>query len=95
MRTVYKYPVQPGKFTLHLPRTHEVLSVQVQHGDPFVWVLVDTDAPHVPCSFLVVPTGGDMGSTYWDYVGTFQLEGGALVFHLFAESKDSHSRRCA
>lgn len=43
-RTIWKYPVSAGDFTLELPRGGEVLAVDVQYGDPFMWVLVNPDA---------------------------------------------------
>jgi hypothetical protein len=62
----------------------------VQHGQPCIWarVVVDKDHPLRERWFRVAGTGhpleGTMPSDHdGDYVGTFQLSDGALVFHVF------------
>lgn len=84
MRTVYKYPLLPigDNIVLSLPAGATVLSVQVQHGEPCVWALVDTDAPLVKRSFRLAGTGHPLPNAPLAHLGTFQLEGGSLVFHL-------------
>jgi hypothetical protein len=62
----------------------EILSVQLQGGEPVLWALVDPTLPQAPHRFVWLPTGGppvheDM---LGEYVGTIQLPDG-LVFHLF------------
>ncbi len=49
---------------------------------PFIWALVDTDAPEEARVFHVRGTGHP-ADALGRYVGTFQIDGGALVFHLF------------
>ncbi|MDQ3223266.1 MAG: hypothetical protein M3Q75_07335 [Gemmatimonadota bacterium] len=84
MRRVYKYPVPVAmEFTLEIPVNAEVLTVQTQGGVGSIWILVDPDAPVVQRRFRVVLTGRE--APPWHYVGTFQLDGGAMVLHLFEE----------
>lgn len=82
--TVYKYriPVE-DTFMLDLPKGAEILSVQVQGSDPFVWAKVDPRAPSEERRFAVRGTGHD-ATGVGAYIGTFQLSGGAFVGHLFA-----------
>jgi|HubBroStandDraft_2_1064218.scaffolds.fasta_scaffold16971_9 hypothetical protein len=82
---VYKYPLRLDdemRVTLHAGA--RVLTVQEQRGDPYVWALVDPTQPEVSRRFRLAGTGQDI---LWQenmyYRGTFQLRGGALVFHLF------------
>ena len=83
-RKVYKYPVvMENRFTLALPEKAEVLSVGVQFGQPQVWVFLDPNAPKVVRTFMVASTGYPVEEPNVKFIGTFQLEGGALIFHLF------------
>ena len=85
MKTIYKYEVLVDDlFVVKMPRAARLLDVQVQGGTPFVWALVDTDAPLVRRRFALRGTGhpaDDLETAA--HVGTFQLQNGALVFHLF------------
>lgn len=86
MTTIYKYPVEiADEFWVEMPTGARILTVQVQNGEPFIWAQVETTAPYEPRGFRVVGTGHPMSDAEMGmpYVGTFQLEGGALVFHLF------------
>jgi len=93
MRTIWKYAVPIlDRFTLALPQGAEYLSVQVQtdvYGNALamLWALVDSDRPKERVQFAVVGTGGpapNPGEGELRYIGTFQLSGGTLVFHLFS-----------
>lgn len=86
MKTIWKFPVQPEPlFEIQLPEGAKVLCVQVQRDEPFIWVALDTDKPKVQRVFSVCATGGRMiGGMEGDtYIGTFQMQGGSLVWHLF------------
>jgi len=87
MRTIYKYKLPVGdEFALEMPAGAEVLTVQMQDDQPFIWALVNTDHSPQLRQFLVLGTGHDCSDTRicaTNYVGTFQLLGGRLVFHLF------------
>lgn len=88
MRTIYKYRIVPDDaHTLRLPIGAEFLSIQEQHGSPQAWFLIDPDEKvSVKRFFRVYGTGHDMPDDPGKYLGTFQLHGGSLVFHLFEES---------
>jgi len=83
MKTIWKYeiPLQ-DKFKLKMPFNAKPLTVQVQHGVPCLWVLVDTSKELEEYSFRVVGTGHQIKFA-GDYIGTFQISGGSLVFHVF------------
>lgn len=85
-RTVFKYGLKPGLQRIRMPKGARILCVQAQRGEPHLWALVDVSKEEEARVFQVFATGEpiaeDMGQS-WDYLGTFQLEGGVLVFHAF------------
>lgn len=82
---IHKYPLRiADEPAVTMPRGARLLAVQVQHGRPCVWALVDPDAPLVTRRLALRGTGHPAeGLAMAPFVGTFQLEGGAFVGHLF------------
>ncbi len=87
MNTVYKFNLQVGRTVLDLPHGAMPLTVQMQHGAPRMWVLLDPSKPTVQRFFDVYGTGHSMPPDPGRYVATFQMEGGALVWHVFEASR--------
>ena len=86
MITIYKYRVQLEEiFTVALPAGAEFLSVQVQNGNPEMWFRVDTSRDELPQLFGICGTGAELPAKLRSapFKGTFQLNGGDYVFHLF------------
>jgi len=86
VRAVWKYPVEVyDRFTLTMPAGATVLTVQMQHGVPYLWALVDPKATPETRRFRLAGTGHVMRDEVEEevYVGTFQMSGGGLVFHVF------------
>ncbi len=86
---IRKYPFEVvDSFELELNRRSPVLSVQVQKGVPVMWVPFDTEKQTAMRTFRVFGTGqpieGDASKL--KYVGTFQMQGGDFVGHLFEVS---------
>lgn len=91
MSAVWKYELLAAEhFVLSMPKGAEVLTVQVQHGKPQLWARVDPTAEKEPRHFGVYGTGHRIQDpsegVRLAYVGTFQIDGGQLVFHLFEGS---------
>ena len=91
MKTIWKYELETiDQNKIEMPIKAEILTVQIQHGTPCLWVLVDPDLdPNNDKEtryFEVHGTGhiirDDIVSTR-NYIGTYQLNGGALIFHVF------------
>lgn len=85
MRTIFKYAVEISEdFTVQAPEGAEWLSVQVQGGEVQIWARVNTIRPAAEYRFGVHGTGHELNdfTARAPHIGTFQLEGGALVFHL-------------
>lgn len=87
--TIHKYPIEVTDYaTITMPTRSRLLSVQVRNGVPCVWALVDPTAELVERRLRVFGTGHpvDVGGGC-PFVGTFQLHGGALVFHVFDQGE--------
>lgn len=86
MKVVWKYyvPIE-DEFTLLLPAGARILAVQAQHNEPQMWALVDPNAAPQPRRFRLAGTGHPIEGE-WSYLGSFQVHGGNLVFHLFEEA---------
>ena len=84
MKTIWKYPI--GTETeIEMPQFAQVLSVQVQHTQPCIWVLVNPDLARTKRLFRIYGTGHEIPNNPGMYIGTFQHHGGAIVFHLFED----------
>lgn len=84
MRKIIKYalPIQ-RKFTIHLPRDAELLTVDVEHGNPCLWAIVEEDEPWEPHVLLMVKTGESIAEpiTLAQHVGTFTRD--ETTLHVF------------
>lgn len=85
-KTIWKYAVSlDDDVRIDMPLGAQPLTVQTQDGGPTLWALVDPSMPVASYGFRVFGTGQIMPNDVDvdQYIGTFQLHGGALVFHLF------------
>lgn len=83
MKTIYKFTLDlVDSQTIQMPEGASVLSLQLQYGQPCLWALVDTDKPLTPRRFITRGTGHPVPSEWVSYAGTYQLQGGDLVFHV-------------
>lgn len=84
MKTIFKYPLTMSSTqTLQMPQKAKILSLQTQNGVPCLWALVETTNQKEPRTFQIIGTGEEITDIgYKEYIGTFQMHGGFLVFHL-------------
>lgn len=89
MKTIYKYKIGPEglRFRIDMPQSAQILTLKMQGDDPCIWALVDTERAPEPRFFTIYGTGHPMPEDSGQYVGTFLIEGGILVFHLFEDTK--------
>jgi hypothetical protein len=82
--TIWKFPLTPDTETIKAPEGAEFLHVGIieRTGEPCLWVRVNPEAPETTYMVDLVPTGGDVDPDFV-YVGTFMVEGGLFVFHVF------------
>lgn len=84
MKTIYKYPLKVADTqNVVLPVGAKVLCVQTQNEVPCLWALVDNTFPTEIRCFCTFGTGHEYTGMDLTYVGTYQLSGGELVFHVF------------
>ena len=80
---VWKYPLPiADEIRIELPQDARPLTVQMQNGEPWLWVLLNPDLPIYVRTFVLAGTGHEIDQP-GAYIGTFQMADGAFVFHLF------------
>ena len=86
MKTIHKFPLAPP-FILNIPANAKILTVQAVDNMPFVWVELDTDEPYIKRNLMVVGTGHSFPKhvTKHEYIGTFQVDGGEIIIHVYEE----------
>lgn len=85
--TIFKYPlnVVTEQFIV-MPQGAKVLSIAEQKGRIQLWALVDELASQVRRRVVILGTGHSANSVSGlDFIGTFLLHEGALVFHAFVD----------
>jgi hypothetical protein len=85
MKTIWKWTLHHGVI-INIPHGAKLLAVQEQRGKPQLWALVDPGAKTYPRTFHLYMQGEDLPDDPGQYVGTFQMPGGALVYHVFEDS---------
>lgn len=84
--TIWKFPLPTrGRVTLEMPRAAQLLSVDVQKDVPMLWALccADPSAPKASRVISIHVTGTRVPATVGKFVGTFQINRGDLVGHVF------------
>lgn len=84
---IWKYPLAVADVQEHfMPEGAKLLDAQLQHGEPQLWALVDEKAKVGRRKIAIYGTGNpipDAPDAPGAYVASFQIGGGALVFHVF------------
>lgn len=81
---IWKFPLQHAALqAVTMPAGARVLAVQLQHGAPALWALVDPAQPTTLRAFRIVGTGHPFEAEGLQYVGTFQTAHGEFVGHVF------------
>lgn len=86
MKQIWKYPLEVSHNTLKIPKGYEILSVQSQYGRPCLWVLVDPKAEKEDVILRTFGTGHPLSKeeiTNVKFIGTYQLNGGNFIGHVF------------
>ena len=86
METIHKYPLKVKDVQLiEMPAHAEILCVQIQIGIPCLWAKVNPNYGTESRAIYIHGTGHTCDPRAKKYIGTFQLSGGTLVFHVFEE----------
>lgn len=90
MKTIYEYPIYVSDlYTLELPEGAEILNVQLIEGHPCICAMVETEPattnkePHLIETFKTGSPIYNADTIQRKYIGTYQLQDGDLVFHVF------------
>ena len=90
MKRVFKYPlVIDDVVEVIMPKGAKVLTVQMQHNVPCIWAVVESEETELESRFFrIAGTGhGIVDEIVDNYIDTFQMRDGMLVFHLFEIKK--------
>ena len=82
----YQFPGPGDVVEINMPLGALCLTVQVQREQPCIWAMInETEKRTEIKKFMVAGTGHDLTFPPGEsrYIGTFQLVGGSLVYHVF------------
>lgn len=72
---------------IDMPKGAQILTIQMQHGNPCIWAVVDPLEKSVRRGIAIHGTGHNINTAKKyiaeGYIGTFQLDNGSLIFHAF------------
>lgn len=85
--TIWKFELDTVNMqTIEMPYCAKILTVQVQRETPCLWAIVDPSLEKEKRHFEIFGTGNPivegMGVSR-EYIGTYQLHDGDLVYHVF------------
>ena len=82
---IWKYPLILAPVqAVSMPVGSRTLTVQMQRGQPHLWVMVNAEEPReAPRAIRMCGTGKPVPKG--SYIGTVQTEDGMLVWHFFEE----------
>lgn len=84
MRTIWKFPIQVTDLqSVTMPDGAKILTAAVQRGQPCLWAEVDPSAPMCERSIAIFGTGHELPDDPGSYIGTFQVDHGVFVFHVY------------
>ena len=83
--TIWKYAISTtDRQEVQMPAGAQILSVQTQRGTACLWAIVDETAPTRARLIRIYGPGHMMDERHpGKFIGTYQLNGGSLVFHAF------------
>lgn len=84
MHTIFKFELTPQHLqNIPIPENSKILWVATQFERAWLWVEVDPESPRVIRLFSVYGTGEPIPPGNRNYIGSFMLRGGSLVFHVY------------
>lgn len=84
MKTIFKFAIPITDLqVVNMPEGAEVLTAQMQGSELCLWALVDPEADRKPRQFRIAGTGHKLPADPGAYIGTAQMHGGQLVWHVF------------
>lgn len=82
--TIHKYALAVTGFqSIDMPLDAQILSIQNQQGSLEIWAKVVPNTDMVQRHFEIYGTGRIIQPGQRTYLATVQMDGGALVWHIF------------
>lgn len=97
---IYKYALNAspsGETIINTRAIVEVLKVDLQDGQPYLWALIDADTPKKLITVICLPTNGIVDkarSIIGEHLGTIVMPSG-LVWHFFLQAVDGKTNSLA
>ena len=84
MKVIWKYEIPiESWFTLEMPMGAKIHTFQTQGDEAHIWAIVEPGREIVKRCFVILATGQEFIESPGKYLGTVQVYGGQLVWHLF------------
>ncbi len=84
MISIWKFNLQTiDKQEVQMPVGAEILTVQIQNGEPCLWARIDTEQLTEARQIAIHGTGHVLPDTTRKYIGTYQMANATLIFHVF------------
>lgn len=84
MEQIWKYELKvDGVQKINMPEGAKILTVQTQFDNPCIWALVNPTNTLTVRNFEIYGTGHNIQIGSRQYIGTFQVNSGFLIFHVF------------
>lgn len=82
--TIWKFPLTiTDEQTINVPKGAQILSIQNQFNKPVLYAIVNSKAPREERYIEIYGTGHPLSMLGRQYLGTFQIDDGQLVYHAF------------
>lgn len=91
---IFKYELKiTDRCVINMPENAIILNLQVINEKPYIYAAINESNAMVERTFMTFGTGhilplDSMLDDGFDYIGTYQLQGGDLVFHVFEQYND-------
>ncbi len=83
-QVIWKFPLEVADGQMiEMPAHAKILHVQMQDGKPCLWAYCDPEQPKQPRLIRTIGTGHPIPDESLTYIGTYQTDGGRLVWHVF------------
>ncbi|KKL99179.1 hypothetical protein LCGC14_1817010 [marine sediment metagenome] len=83
-KEVWKYEIKIiDHQEIIIPFGAKILSFQLQHGVPYMWVLVEPIGEKIIRRFRLAGTGHIIEEGGLQYIGTIKMMDDKLIYHLF------------
>jgi len=83
-KVIWKYPLEiTDEQTVTMPKVATILHVGTQDNKPYLWALVNPKSEDANYLVITRGTGQPVKAFSGKYIGTYQINNGEFVFHVF------------